>query len=233
MLRSGSRIEEIAILIDDVLYYTLPCIAELVFPDTSWFATGRITQPLSAVSSAVMDHGDILQECHYLLHSISSQISILVAGHNVLKVTNAIRNHRFLPLHPPVLLRSLQQQRFPRCSHHSRHLRHRRRSPKASSARSTFTSMPITLVATSTNLAEAADLIEPVQRQCIQGAQQAQKVSEARSASIPISKSQSSQATTYSSRPCPTSDHRGAAPKAPPAVKAMPACRPSKLTRGR
>ena len=32
VLRSGSRIEEIAILIDDVLYYTLPCIAELVFP---------------------------------------------------------------------------------------------------------------------------------------------------------------------------------------------------------
>ena len=33
MLRSGSRIGEIAILIDDVLYYTLPCIAELAFPD--------------------------------------------------------------------------------------------------------------------------------------------------------------------------------------------------------
>ena len=33
VLRSGSRIEEIAILIDDILYYTLPCIAELVFPE--------------------------------------------------------------------------------------------------------------------------------------------------------------------------------------------------------
>ena len=33
LLRSGSRIEEIAIMIDDVPYYTLPCIAELVFPE--------------------------------------------------------------------------------------------------------------------------------------------------------------------------------------------------------
>ena len=32
-LRSGSRIEEIDIVIDDVLYYTLPCIAELVLAD--------------------------------------------------------------------------------------------------------------------------------------------------------------------------------------------------------
>ena len=30
-LRTGCRIEEIAILIDDVLYYTLPCIATLAF----------------------------------------------------------------------------------------------------------------------------------------------------------------------------------------------------------
>ena len=50
VLRSGSRIGEIAILIDDVLYYTLPCIAELVFPDPakwkkSWETVYRSLMP--------------------------------------------------------------------------------------------------------------------------------------------------------------------------------------------
>ena len=50
MLRSGSRIEEIAIQIDDVLYYTLPCIAELVFPELakwkkSWETVYRSLMP--------------------------------------------------------------------------------------------------------------------------------------------------------------------------------------------
>ena len=50
VLRSGSRIEEIAILIDDVLYYTLPCIAGLVFPDPakwkkSWETVYRSLMP--------------------------------------------------------------------------------------------------------------------------------------------------------------------------------------------
>ena len=40
----------------------------------------RVTEPLPSCSPTVMDHGDILRECRYLLHSISSQISILVAG---------------------------------------------------------------------------------------------------------------------------------------------------------
>ena len=50
VLRSGSRTEEVAILIDDVLYYTLPCIAELVFPDPakwkkSWETVYRSLMP--------------------------------------------------------------------------------------------------------------------------------------------------------------------------------------------
>ena len=49
-LRSGSRIEEIAILIDEVLYYTLPCIATLVFPEPdkwkkSWETVYRSLMP--------------------------------------------------------------------------------------------------------------------------------------------------------------------------------------------
>ena len=49
-LRSGCRIEEIAILIDDVLYYTLPCIATLAFPEPdkwkkSWETVYRSLMP--------------------------------------------------------------------------------------------------------------------------------------------------------------------------------------------
>ena len=49
-LRSGCRIEEIAILIDGVLYYTLPCIATLVFPEPdkwkkSWETVYRSLMP--------------------------------------------------------------------------------------------------------------------------------------------------------------------------------------------
>ena len=35
VLRTGSQVEEIAIRINDVLRYTLPCLAELVYPDPS------------------------------------------------------------------------------------------------------------------------------------------------------------------------------------------------------
>ena len=51
----------------------------LMFPQFG-FATDRTTPSLPAVSCAVMDHGDLLRECRLMLHSISSQISILVAG---------------------------------------------------------------------------------------------------------------------------------------------------------
>ena len=49
-LRTGCRIEEIAISIDDVLYYTLPCIATLAFPEPdkwkkSWETVYRSLMP--------------------------------------------------------------------------------------------------------------------------------------------------------------------------------------------
>ena len=49
-LRSGSRIEEIAIVINEVLYYTLPCIATLAFPEPdkwkkSWETVYRSLMP--------------------------------------------------------------------------------------------------------------------------------------------------------------------------------------------
>ena len=49
-LRTGYRIEEIAILVDGVLYYTLPCIATLVFPEPdkwkkSWETVYRSLMP--------------------------------------------------------------------------------------------------------------------------------------------------------------------------------------------
>ena len=51
----------------------------LMFPQFG-FATDRIAPSLPAITCAVMDHGDLLRECRLMLHSISSQISILVAG---------------------------------------------------------------------------------------------------------------------------------------------------------
>ena len=49
-LRTGYRIEEIAILVDGVLYHTLPCIATLVFPEPdkwkkSWETVYRSLMP--------------------------------------------------------------------------------------------------------------------------------------------------------------------------------------------
>ena len=49
-LRTGCRIEEIAIVVNDVLYYTLPSIAALVFPDPellkkSWESVYRSLMP--------------------------------------------------------------------------------------------------------------------------------------------------------------------------------------------
>ena len=173
-------------------------------------------------------------ECRYLLHSISSQISILVAG---LQRLEGHQRHPQLPLPPvvptgppavppvptvPEVLPPLPPPSMPAPT-----------SPKASSARPTFTSMPITLVATSTNLAEAADLIEPVSDSASRERNRRRR-SRRREAHRYRSRSRSHRRRPLARRgPVLTSDHRGAAPKAPPAVKAMPACRPSGLTRGR
>ena len=110
-----------------------------------------------------MDHGDLLRECRYLLHSISSQTSILVAG---LQRLEGHQRHPQSPVfavvpigHPavppvpvvPEVPPPLPPPTAPAPT-----------SPKASSVRPAFTSMPITPVATSTNRVESADLIEPV-----------------------------------------------------------------------
>ena len=96
------------------------------------FATDLIIPPLSASSSAVMDHGDLLRECRYLLHSISSQISILVAG---LQRLEGHQRHPQPPL-PPIghpAVPPVPEVPPPAPT-----------SPKASSVRPAFTSMPIT-----------------------------------------------------------------------------------------
>ena len=57
-LRSGSQIEEIAIMIDDVLYYTLPCIATLVFPEPD-----KWKKFWETVYRSLMPHRDSISEC--------------------------------------------------------------------------------------------------------------------------------------------------------------------------
>ena len=100
-------------------------------------------------------------------------------------------------------------------------------SPKASSARPAYTSMPITLVATSTNRVEPADLVEPV-------SDSASRERNRRRRSRRRDGSRSHRRRPLGRRgPALASDHRDAVPKHPPAVKAMPACRPSGLSYGR
>ena len=118
------------------------------------------------VASPVMDHGDLLRECRHLLHAISSQISILLAG---IQRIEGHQRHPQPPLPPAVpavpvapvppqatsepsnsTLPPLPPPRTPAPAF-----------PKAPPTRTSFTSMPITLVATSANLAEG-DPIEPI-----------------------------------------------------------------------
>ena len=59
-LRSGLEVEEIAIRINDVLYYTLPCIAELVYPDPC-----KWKQFWETVCRSLMPHREnIIQDKH-------------------------------------------------------------------------------------------------------------------------------------------------------------------------
>ena len=102
-------------------------------------------------------------------------------------------------------------------------------SPKASTTRTSFTSMPITLVATSTNRAEG-DPTEPIS----DSAHNRRRRSRRRDIRRHRSRSRSRHRRPLTRRVLlPATEHRSAFPKAPPAVKAMPACRPAGLPRGR
>ena len=99
-------------------------------------------------------------------------------------------------------------------------------SLKASSARPAYTPIPITLVATSTNRVEPADFIEPVS-DSVSKKRNRRRRSRRRDAHRHRSRSRSHRRRPLARRgPALASDHRDAVPKNPPAVKAMPACRP-------
>ena len=94
--------------------------------------------------------------------------------------------------------------------------------------------VPITLVATSTNRMEPADLIEPVSDSASRERNRRRR-SRHRDLHRRRSRSRSHRRRPLGrrARPILASDHRIAVPKPPPAVKAMPACRPSGLSYGR
>ena len=94
-LRTGCRIEEIAILIDGVLYYTLPCIATLVFPEPdkwkkSWETVYRSLMPhrhniiedeqrvksVSELPFSPLPHGNPGPWTAHVVKEISSQFQI-------------------------------------------------------------------------------------------------------------------------------------------------------------
>ena len=115
-----------------------------------WFATDWIDPSLPAIPCAVMDHGDLLRECRLMLHSISSQISVLVAG---LQRLEGQRRHPQLPL-PPAAPGGQPPPPPPSTPAFA--------SPKASAVAPPLPTVPITLMATSTHRIEPTDLIEPV-----------------------------------------------------------------------
>ena len=180
----------------------------------SGFDTDRTISSLPAVSCAVMDHGDLLRECRLMLHSILSQISILVAG---LQRLEGQQQHLLLSLppaapggHPP-----LPPPLTPAPP-----------SPKASSLRPPPPAVPITLVATSTNRMEPADLIEPVSDSASREHNRRRR-SRHRDLHRRRSRSRSHRRRPLGRRARPifvASDHHIVVPKPPPAVKAMPVC---------
>ena len=193
----------------------------LMFPQFG-FATDRTTSSLPAVSCAVMDHGDLLRECRLMLRSISSQISILVAG---LQRLEGQQRHPQPPL-PPAAPGGQQPLPPPSTPAPA--------SPKASSVRPPHPTVPVTLVATSTTRMEPADLIEPVSDSASREHSRRRR-SRLRDLHRRRSRSRSHRRRPLGrrARPILASDHRVAVPKPPTAVKAMPACRPSGLSYGR
>ena len=119
------------------------CLRSLSCPD-------RITPPFPAIFCAVMDHGDLLRECRLMLHAISSQISILVAG---LQRLEGQQRHPQPP--PPPAAPDGQPPLPPPPTSAPPSL-------PAPSVRSTHPTVPITLVAASNNRMEPAGHVNPV-----------------------------------------------------------------------
>ena len=166
-----------------------------------------------------MDHGDLLRECRLMLHAISSQISILVAG---LQRLEGQQRHPQPPPPPPVPDGQPPPPPPPSSTPSS---------VPATSVRPDYPTVPVTLVATSDNRMEHTAHVHTVSVSTSRERRQRRR-SRHRDPHRRRSRSRSHHRRPLG-RPAnagSTSHHRTFTPKHPPAVKAMPACRPSGLS---
>ena len=202
-----------------VLALLVACLSHcLLFPQFE-LPTDRHTFPVPATFHAGMDHGDLLRECRLMLHSMSSQISVLVAG---LQRLEGQQRHPQPP--PPPSTHDGQPPLPPPPTSAPPSL-------PAPSVRSTHPTVPITLVATSDNRMEPAGHVNPVSDST---SRERRRRRRSRHLDPHWRRSRS---RSHHRRPLgrpahtgSTSDCRTFVPKPPPAVKAMPACRPSGLS---
>ena len=166
-----------------------------------------------------MDHGDLLRECRHMLLAISSQISILLAG---LQRLEGQQRHPQPPPPPPVPDGQPPPPPPPSTTPPSM---------PATSVRPDYSTAPVTLVATSDNRMEHTAHVRTVS---VSTSWEHRRRRRSRHREPHRRRSRS---RSHHRRPpgrpddaVPTSHRRASTPKYPPAVKAMPACRPSGLS---
>ena len=156
-----------------------------------------------------MDHGDLLRDCRHMLLAMSSQISLLLAG---LQRLEGQQRHPQPPPHPPPL---------PPPSTPPPHL-------PATMVRPDHMAAPVTLVATTDSRAEHPALTRTVS---VSTSWEHRRRRRSRHRE-PHRRRSRSHRRRFPERPVdavPVGRRHAYTPKYPPAVKAMPACRPSGL----
>ena len=164
-----------------------------------------------------MDHGDLLRECRHMLLAISSQISLLLAG---LQRLEGQQRHPQPPPPPPVPDGQLPPLPPPFMT-----------PPPlpATSVRPDYMTAPVTLVATSDNRTEHPAHVRTVSVST-SWEHRRRRRSRHREPHRRRSRSHHRRPPGRPDDAVPTSRRHAYNPKYPPAVKAMPACRPSGLS---
>ena len=171
---------------------------------------------LSCLFGIVMDHGDMLRDCRHMLLAMSSQISLLLAG---LQRLEGQQRHPQPPPPPPIP--EVHPPPLPPPSMPPPHL-------PATTVRPDHMAAPVTLVATTDSRAEHPALPRTVS---VSTSWEHRRRRRSRHRE-PHRRRSRSHHRRFPERPVdavPVGRRHAYAPKYPPAVKAMPACRPSGL----
>ena len=163
-----------------------------------------------------MDHGDLLRDCRHMLLAMSSQISLLLAG---LQRLEGQQRHPQPPPPPPIP--EVHPSPLPPPSTPPPHL-------PATTVRPDHLAAPVTLVATTDSRAEHPALTRTVS---VSTSWEHRRRRRSRHRE-PHRRRSRSHHRRFPERPVdavPVGRRHAYTPKYPPAVKAMPACRPSGL----